>query len=86
MWILNIYNNKQTIKIKFSNILLIGKSDIVNRNIQDRGKNYVLNLIKLLFAALANWWNFKIFISGTTGPLSTKHGKKHPWVKVTLSS
>ena len=26
-------------------------------------------------------WNFKIFCSRTTGPISTKLGTKHPWVK-----
>ena len=28
-----------------------------------------------------HWRNFKIFFSRTTGPISTKFGIKHPWVK-----
>ena len=27
------------------------------------------------------WKYFKIFFSRTTGPISTKHGTKHPWMK-----
>ena len=28
-----------------------------------------------------HWWNLKIFISRTSEPISTKFGKKHPWLK-----
>ena len=28
-----------------------------------------------------NWRNWKIFFSRTTGPISTKPGTQHPWVK-----
>ena len=31
-----------------------------------------------------HWRNLKIFISRTTGPISTKLGTKHPWVKGNL--
>ena len=31
--------------------------------------------------AKIHWWNFKIFFSRTTWPISTKLGTKHPWLK-----
>ena len=39
-----------------------------------RGDNY--KIVKI------HRWNLKIFFSRTTGPISTKLGTKHPWVKV----
>ena len=38
-----------------------------------RGDNY--EIVKI------HWWNFKIFLSRTTEPFSTKLVTKHPWVK-----
>ena len=38
-----------------------------------RGDNYEIGKIQLQ--------NLKIFYSRTTGPISTKLGTKHPWVK-----
>ena len=38
-----------------------------------RGDNYEI--------AKIHWWNLKIFFSRTTGPISTKLGTMHPWVK-----
>mgnify|MGYP003687930543 CR=1 FL=1 len=39
-----------------------------------RGNNYEI-------IAKTHWRNLKIFFCRTTGPISTKRGIKHPWVK-----
>ena len=31
--------------------------------------------------AKIHWWNLKIFFTRTTGPISTKLGTMHPWMK-----
>ena len=58
MWILNIDNNKNKNNLNSAAIFKSQKTTLKSRSIhkgfiQDRGKNFVFYLIKLLFAALA---------------------------------